>query len=315
MDDFFEKFDKDQWRSRLVPTELQRRELRLNGWNYGHSVKQGLDFFDWFKDQCMQSPTIHSALRQMSYGFCTRVHCYGCYDVNGYRFRSELYESGRSGLTTYNSGVCVSSYDESGNILKYYGIIEDIIKIVWEGSLPLELVLFYCRWFDPTTKGLRRTENLGLLEIKHTSRLSNFDPFVMANQVSQVYYLPYACKKRADLRDWWVVFKVAPHGHIPPNNINVDSSLGEGPSQDGEFYQEDGLDGTFVIDLDDALDCITPLGSDEITDPMDLETLEKTPAEFEEEIEATCEEIECTDAETESMDEEDDDEQDEAAYD
>lgn len=204
----------------------------------------------------------------------------------------------------------MSSYDESGNILEYYGVIEDIIKIVWEGSMPLELVLFYYRWFDPTAKGIRHTENLGLVEIKHTSRLSNFDPFVMANQVSQVYYLPYACKKRADLRDWWVVFKVAPHGHIPPNNINVDSPLGEGSAQDVEFYQEDGLDGTFFIDLDDALDSITPSGSNEITYPMDLEMLEKTPAEFEEENEATDEEIECTDEETESIAEED-----EAAFD
>lgn len=255
----------------------------------------------------MQSSIIHKALRQMSYGFCTRVHCYSCYDVNSYRFRSELYENGRSGLTTCNNSVCVSSYDESGNVLDYYGVIEDIIKIVWEGSMPLELVLFYCRWFDPTPNGLRHTENLDLVEIKHTSRLSNFDPFVMAGQVSQVYYLPYTCKTRADLRDWWVC-KVAPHGRIPPNNSNANSILGEWTAQDVEFYQEDGLDGTFVIDFDDALDYITPVGSDEITDPMDSETLEKNPADHEEENEATNEESESTDEEAES-------EQDETTYD
>jgi len=251
----------------------------------------------------MQSSIVHKALCQMSYGFYTRVHCYGCYDVNGYRFRSEQYEKGRSGLTTCNTGVCVSSYDESGNVLDYYGVIEDIIKIVWEGSMPLELVLFYCRWFDPTPNGLRRTENLGLVEIKHTSRLSNFDPFVMAAQVSQVYYLPYPCKNREDLMDWSVVYKVAPHGHIPPINSNADSSLGEGPTQDVEFFQEDGLDGTFVIDLGAALDSITSLVSDEITDPKDLEELEKNPAEIEEENEAIDEEIESTDEENEDSDE------------
>jgi len=71
------------------------------------------------------------------------------------------------------------------------------------------------------------------------------------------------------------VYKVAPHGHIPPINSNADSSLGEGPTQDVEFFQEDGLDGTFVIDLGAALDSITSLVSDEITDPKDLEELEK----------------------------------------
>ena len=60
--------------------------------------------------------------------------------------------------------------------------------------------------------------------------------------MSQRYYLPYACKTRADLRDWWVVYKVAPHGHISSNNSSAHSNLGEGPAQDAEFYQEDGLE-------------------------------------------------------------------------
>ena len=148
--------------------------------------------------QCMKSASIHKALCQMSYGFCTRVSSYGCYDVNGYRFRSEKHENARPGLTTINSGVCVTSYDEAGNNHEYFGVIEDIIKIEWEGSMKLELVLFYCRWFDPTPNGLRRTPDLGLVEVKHSLRLSNFDPFVMASQVSQVYYLSYPC-----LSPWW----------------------------------------------------------------------------------------------------------------
>jgi hypothetical protein len=95
----------------------------------------------------MQSSIVHKALFQMSYGFCTQVHCYGCYDVNGYRFHSEQYENGRSGLTTCNTGVSVSSYDESGNVLDYYGVIEDIIKIVWEGAC-------YLSWFYFIAVGL-----------------------------------------------------------------------------------------------------------------------------------------------------------------
>jgi hypothetical protein len=141
-----------------------------------------------------------------------------------------------------------------------------------------------------------------LVEIKHTSRLSNFDPFVMAAQVSQVYYLPYACKN-IDLRDWSVVYKVAPHGHIPLINSNSDSSLGEGSAQDVEFFQEDRLDGTFVTDLGAALDSLTSLGSDEITDPKDLEDLEKNLAEIEEDNEASDEETESTNEENEDSDE------------
>jgi hypothetical protein len=131
--------------------------------------------------QCMTLASIHNVLCQMSYGFRTQVSSFGCYDVNGYIFHSEKHEHARPGLTTINTGVCVTSYDENGNALEYYGVIEDTIKIVWEGSMKLELVLFYCCWFDPTPNGLRRTEDLGLVEIKHSSRLINFDPYVMAS--------------------------------------------------------------------------------------------------------------------------------------
>jgi hypothetical protein len=65
----------------------------------------------------------------MSYGFRTQVTSYGCYDINGYKFRFEKYEKGTPWLTTINTGVCVTSYDESDNALEYYGGIEDIIKI------------------------------------------------------------------------------------------------------------------------------------------------------------------------------------------
>jgi hypothetical protein len=159
----------------------------------------------------------------MSYEFRSKVRTYGIYDINGYRFRSELYESEKSGLSTINTGVCVSSFDENDNVLEYYGVIKDIFKITWEGSMELELVLFDCRWFDPTPAGVRRTENLGLVEVKHTSRLSNFDPFVLASQVSPVYYLPYACKTRPDLLQWSIVYHVPPHGYLPPNG-NTDES-------------------------------------------------------------------------------------------
>ena len=252
--------------------------------------------------QCLKTASIHNALFQMSYGYYPRVRSYGCYDVNGYRFRSKKYESGRVGLTTINSGVCVTSFDESDNALEYYGIIEDIIKIEWEGSMKLELVLFYCSWFDPTPNGLRRIEDLGLVEINHTLRLSNFDPFVMASQVTQVYYLSYPCNNR-ELSSWWVVYHVAPHGCVPMNESSSEAMNMEGVVQD--VYQADGLDGAFVIDLSDALDSIIATGSDEVTDPKDLEAIQKQVVLDEEYDEEVIEEEKETEEDDEAMDEED----------
>ncbi|CAD6242072.1 unnamed protein product [Miscanthus lutarioriparius] len=252
--------------------------------------------------KCLKTASIHNALFQMSYGYCPRVRSYGCYDVNGYRFRSKKYGSGRVGLTTINSGVCVTSFDESDNALEYYGIIEDIIKIEWEGSMKLELVLFYCSWFDPTPNGLRCIEDLGLVEINHTLRLSNFNPFVMASQITQVYYLSYPCKNR-ELSLWWVVYHVAPHGCVPMNESSSEAMNMEGVVQD--VYQADGLDGAFVIDLSDALDSIIATGSDEVTDLKDLEAIQKQVVLDEEYDEEVIEEEKETEEDDEAMDEED----------
>jgi len=249
----------------------------------------------------------------MSYGFRATVSTYGCYDVNGYRFRSEKYERAKTGLTTKNSGVCVNSVGEGNELIEYYGVIEDIIKISWEGSMQLQLVLFDCRWFDPTSAGVRRTENLGLVEINHNSRLSNFDPFVMACQVSQVYYLSYPCKTIPDLLKWLVAYRVPPRGCVPSYGTTDGTNPPEPPTYDVSFYQEDGLEGTFTIDLGDGLENIMSCGSDEITDPKELEILEKQSAQEYVVDEESNEEDEESDDEDEESDE--DDEPEVLAYD
>ena len=94
----------------------------------------------------------------------------------------------------------------------------------------------------------------------------------MANQVTQVYYLEYPCKSRPDLQEWSVVYRVSPLGYIPPSETNSPS---QGSTRDVVFYQEDGLEGEFVIDLGDGLESLTSPTSDEITDPKELEVLEK----------------------------------------
>ena len=60
----------------------------------------------------------------------------------------------------------------------------------------------------------------------------------MAQQATQVFYLPYACTstEHIDLLKWDVVYKVPPHTKVPTPNkddyhINPDT-------YEGEFYQE-----------------------------------------------------------------------------
>jgi hypothetical protein len=259
--------------------------------------------------QCQKTSSINNALRQISHGFRKRVKIYGVHDVNGYRFRSEKYEEKKIDLVSRNVGVCVTVYDGDDNPVEYFGIIVDILNISWEGSMELELVLFKCRWFDPTSNGVRRMLNLGLVEVKHSTRLTNFNPFVLASQVTQVYYLPYACQSPA-LSPWWLVYHVPPRDQLLPIDNNT-----EFPSEDLPTFQEDVLEGIFMVDIGIELDNLDPTGVDEITNPKELEVLAKKRKDpslnEEEELDEEEEEVQDEEEVEEVEDEESEDEEEE----
>jgi hypothetical protein len=98
----------------------------------------------------------------------------------------------------------------------------------------------------------RRTHcNLGIFEILQDSTLLGDDVYIVVQQATQVYYLPYACQTKEHLKGWDVVYKVSPHGRLPvPNDedYNLDPD-----TYDGVFFQEDRLEGWFEIDLTEAV--------------------------------------------------------------
>jgi hypothetical protein len=145
---------------------------------------------------------VHADLRQLSY-VSVIAKSYGRYDVNGFRFRSTIFEASRPLAATTNTGVVTRVVDEEGHKIKYYGIIKNIIEYSFAGNKKLKIVFFDCDWFDPN-HGTRENQ-FGMIEVKHADRLSGCDPFILAHQVEQVYYMSYPCQK---LRSWWVVYKV-----------------------------------------------------------------------------------------------------------
>jgi hypothetical protein len=185
-------------------------------------------------------------LRQVANDFAYRVKKYSGYDVNGYRFRTTNYDQSRPNRKTTCSGVFTPGLDD----VDYFGRIKEIYELNFYGSKPLTPVIFKCHWFDPQVT--RRTHsNLGIVEIRQDSTLPGDDVYIAAQQATQVYYLPYACQTKEHLKGWDVVYKVSPHGRLPvPNDedYNLDPD-----TYDGEFFQEDGLEGRFEIDLTKAI--------------------------------------------------------------
>ena len=159
---------------------------------------------------------------------------YGRYDVNGYRFRTAKLEKSRPLAATVNSGVMTSAYDDNDNIIHYYGVLQNIVELVFSGPKELKVVFFECDWFDP--RNGTRVDKYGMVEVKHSSRLpSRINSVLLANQAHQVYYLPYP---HPSLKAWWVAFKVNPQ--MCPStegDYMMSTNIDDG---DNDVFQEKG---------------------------------------------------------------------------
>nr|XP_015610751.1 uncharacterized protein LOC107278789 isoform X1 [Oryza sativa Japonica Group] len=263
------KFIDEEWTSRGVPTRQQQENILQNGAGRDHP-----NFVSWFCKKSMMDETMSDDLKQIARGCHTRVLLYNIYDVNGYRFRTHKYEQERPNATTINSGLVTIGQGENDEMTEYYGYIKEIIEISFDGTKPLTLVLFNCHWFDPSQ--VRYSPRYGLVEVAHASILPKFEPFVIAHQATQVYYMPYPCKSVQDLTNWWVVYKVQPIGRL---EVPTDQDYDFVPNTDVvHYFQEDGLLGSFVIDLglnfdNNSEEAASSRDTEDICNGKDLELL------------------------------------------
>jgi hypothetical protein len=159
--------------------------------------------------------------------------------------------------------LAVGVDDGSNTSLEYYGIIKDIIELRFDGDSDFTLVLFECHWFHPTN-------GVGLVEVAHGSCNPANEPFVVASQATQVYYLPYACKSDPSLNAWWVAYKINPIGSLSIPSMD-DYNDEDPPCTD--TFQEEGVEGEFFVDIGFGLDDITSNGLDEVVDPLEISEL------------------------------------------
>jgi hypothetical protein len=98
-----------------------------------------------------------------------------------------------------------------------------------------------------------------MVEVKHARRLHARDPFVLAHQVEQVYYMVYPCEK---LCAWWMVYRVNPRERL---HTLDDSGYHENQVPVGEVdevYQDDELPCSFNINPDLALNSLVSDAND-----------------------------------------------------
>ncbi|KAL0315015.1 UNVERIFIED_CONTAM: hypothetical protein Scaly_2897200 [Sesamum calycinum] len=141
-------------------------------------------------------------LRSLYWGPKQLVKTWPCYFVNGFNFHTEDHNVSKS---TMNCGVFVksSSYRDTEN--DFYGMLEEIIELDYPLNDDLHVVLFKCRWVDPT-RGMKVHPHYHLVDVNFKRVYQKDEPFVLARQVVQVYYTEYPSMKR-DKIDWMTVCK------------------------------------------------------------------------------------------------------------
>ncbi|XP_074297804.1 uncharacterized protein LOC141628581 [Silene latifolia] len=167
-------------------------------------------FRAWFKGRVIENlqkypDYISSRLRRLCFGPNTYASSYSGYAINGCTFYTREQDEKS---TMQNSGVCVeaeamhfsSSKDKNPVLGKmhYYGVIEEI----WElDYTDFEIPIFGCKWCQ-SNSGVRKDE-LGFTLVNLDKIGHKEDPFILATQAKQVFYVTDPLDKK-----WPVVLSI-----------------------------------------------------------------------------------------------------------
>ena len=165
------------------------------------------EFWKWLKAVVQKRGYISRDLEVLALGPNRRAKRFTGYVINGYRFHTN---SRDSRCTTQNSGVFLTAITTSfasakdqnpivGNV-NYYGSIEEIFELDYWGSFTV--VLFKCCWYQ------EEKDNYGLTKVNFSRLCHKSDPYVLASQVQQIFYVEDPTEKMVNYvikklpRDW-----------------------------------------------------------------------------------------------------------------
>lgn len=139
----------------------------------------------------------------LSRGPIQYVKSFSGYITNGFRFHTFQRDKN---LSTQNSGVVVLGDTGDGHeTLDFYGVLTEVIKLEYLGGN--YIVLFRCDWFDvlDSRRGIN-VDKFGYVSVDTQRFLKSDEPFVLASQVSQVFYATDVVNKG----NWRIALKTKP---------------------------------------------------------------------------------------------------------
>ena len=119
-------------------------------------------------------------------------------------------------------------------------------------------ILFKCEWFDPTLNIVTRVHpKYNIVELNLRRRLYKYEPFVLAQQATQVYNCPYP-SLRHDRADWWVVNKIKARSVV---EIPKSSGIIHPPPEAQPFQADDLQFHAIEVASDEPMSLVDPNGA------------------------------------------------------
>nr|GEV09280.1 hypothetical protein [Tanacetum cinerariifolium] len=151
-------------------------------------------FAKWLREEverelAISKDSVSESVRWVSYGPHATIVKYEAYNINGYTFRTKS----NDGIVYQNSRVSVEAVDlhiskEVATTRKafYYGVLQEIWVLDYHFR---QIPLFKCEWVNHKAGRVKHDPNLGYTLVDLNSLGHKDDPFILASQARQVFYV------------------------------------------------------------------------------------------------------------------------------
>nr|ABA95952.1 transposon protein, putative, CACTA, En/Spm sub-class [Oryza sativa Japonica Group] len=173
--------------SSLVAPYIEEHLALIRAKNIGKSdawiTRHHIDTFStWLRQHLMGNETINQQLAFLARGPSGSIATFQGYEINGYTFYTRAQDMKSR---NQNSAVRIDAMGHDGMTGTYYGAIEDI----WELDYgPLKVPLFRYQWVRLTGGGVT-IDDSGMTTVDVNKVGYSDEPFVLANDVTQVFYV------------------------------------------------------------------------------------------------------------------------------
>ncbi|GJT09092.1 putative reverse transcriptase domain-containing protein [Tanacetum coccineum] len=160
------------------------------------------------RELAISKESVSKTIRCISYGPCATVVKYIAYNINGYTFCTKCHDD----KVYQNSGVSVEAIDlhiskevATTRQAFYYGVLQEIWVLDYNFR---QIHVFKCDWVNHRAGGVKHDTTLGYTLVDLNNLGHKVDPFILASQARQVFYLKDQIDKKLS-----VVFKTPPKNY------------------------------------------------------------------------------------------------------